>query len=82
MMLTRLNDCNNRVVGSKQTRKALKNEEVEKLFIAKDADEKVIYPLIDLAKDNNIPITYADSMYELGKASGIDVKAACAAILK
>ncbi|AZR74712.1 50S ribosomal protein L7ae [Anoxybacter fermentans] len=82
MMLTRLKESDNRVVGSKQTLKALKGERVEHLFIAKDAETRITDPLVELAKKSNVPIHYVDTMAELGEAAGIEVGAAAAAILK
>lgn len=82
MMLTRLNDLGNKVIGTKQTLKALKGDQVEHLFIAKDADLKITRPLIELAQKNHVPITYVKTMVELGQVSGIEVGAAVVAVLK
>ncbi len=75
-----LSNSRNRVVGTKQTIKALENGEAEKVFIARDAEDKVIKPVISLCEKSNIEIYYVDSMQQLGKLSGIKVKAAVAAI--
>lgn len=72
----------NRVVGIKQTLKALKNNEVSKLYVAKNAEKKVIAPIVSLANENCIEIEYIDTMRELGKLCGIDVGAASVAMLK
>lgn len=72
----------NRVVGIKQTLKALKNNEVSKLYVAKNAEKKVIAPVVNLANENSIEIEYIDTMRELGKLCGIDVGAASVAMLK
>lgn len=72
----------NRVVGIKQTLKALKNNEVFKLYVAKNAEKKVIAPVVNLANENSIEIEYIDTMRELGKLCGIDVGAASVAMLK
>jgi len=75
-----LSNSRSRVVGTKQTIKALENGEAEKVFIARDAEDKVIKPVISLCEENNIEIYFVDSMQQLGKLSGIKVKAAVAAI--
>ncbi len=70
----------NKIVGTKQTIKALENGEVQKVFIAKDAEKKIIRPIITLCETNNIELQYVESMQQLGKLCGIKVKAAAAAI--
>lgn len=82
MMLTKLNDINNKVIGTKQTLKALKNQRVLQLFVAQDAEPKVINPIIDLANKHQVSIIYANSMNELGLAANIEVGAAVVAVLK
>ncbi len=70
----------NKVVGTKQTIKALENGEAQKVFIAKDAEEKVARPVASLCEESNIEPYYVESMLQLGKLCGIKVKAAVAAI--
>ncbi|EJO5349440.1 ribosomal L7Ae/L30e/S12e/Gadd45 family protein [Clostridium botulinum] len=72
----------NKVVGVKQTVKALKNNTVKILYVSKDADKSLIKPLIELAHQNSIDIIEVDTMKELGRLCGIDVNAATAALLK
>lgn len=82
MMLTRLRELGNKVIGTKQTLKALKGDQVEHLFIARDAEVKITRPLIELAHKANVPVTYVKTMGDLGQASGIEVGAAVVAVLK
>lgn len=82
MMLTRLMDSPNKVIGTKQTLKALKGDQVAHLFIAKDAEPKVTRPLVELALKGNVPVEYAKTMTELGHAAGIEIGAAVVAVLK
>jgi len=70
-----------KVVGIKQTTKALKNKQGKVLYLAKDADQKLLKPIIELAKTNSLQIEYVDTMKELGKLCAIDVSAATALIL-
>lgn len=72
----------NKVVGIKQTTKAIKNGKGHVLYVAKDADDKVINPLIELANDNMVNIVFIETMSQLGKLSGIDVGTAATLILK
>lgn len=78
-MVSRLTE--NKVVGVKQTTKALKAKQGKILYIAKDVDEKIANPILELAKANSLQIEYVDSMRELGKLCSIDVSAATALIL-
>jgi len=71
-----------KVVGTKQAKRAIINDEVQKIVIAKDADKKLINELVQLCNERSIEVIYVDNMKELGKACGIDVSAASAAILK
>jgi len=72
----------NKVIGIKQTNKALNQDLVKTLYLAKDADHHLIAKLEEVANEKDIEIVYIDSMKELGKACGIDVSAASAALLK
>lgn len=75
-----LKNARRKVVGTKQTLKALENGEVLSVFIARDAEEKIIVPVLNLCERNAIEPHYIDTMQQLGKMSGIKVKAAVAAI--
>ncbi len=69
-------------VGVKQTLKAVEAEEVLEVIIARDADPHYVAEIISLSKENEIKITYVESMKKLGKSSGIEVGAATVGILK
>ena len=69
------------VVGTKQLRKAVKNNRARYVFLAENADPAVTDPLADLCRENHIQITWVRSMAELGRACGIEVGAAAAAVL-
>jgi large subunit ribosomal protein L7A len=78
-MINRLSG--NKVVGVKQTVKAIRNGKAKTVYLAEDADEKFIQPIIQLAQENSIEIVTVASMKELGKLCGIDVGAATCAVL-
>ena len=80
-MLTNLKALK-KVVGIKQARRAINNDEVQIVYVAEDAEIKIVQDIIDLCNEKSIEIKYVTSMKELGKACGIDVNAAVAAILK
>ena len=69
------------VVGTKQLRKALKAGTACKVYLAENADPAVTEPLAALSQENNVSIFWVRSMAELGKACGIDVGAAAAAVI-
>jgi len=68
-------------IGTKQTTKAVETGSAAKVFVAKDADPKLTSKIVSLAKKLNVEVTYIDSMKQLGKACGIEVGAAMAAIV-
>ncbi|GAE35322.1 50S ribosomal protein L7ae-like protein [Halalkalibacter akibai] len=74
--------ANDLVIGTKQTLKALDEGIVSEVYIAKDAEYRVIYKVEAIAKAKDIPLLYVDSMKKLGKACGIEVGAATVALRK
>ena len=75
-MLDRIVD--KKVIGIKQCIKLLKNGDGKVLYVAKDVDEKLIAPLIELADKKNVEIKSVETMKELGKLCGIEVKSSAA----
>ena len=69
------------VVGTKQLKKAVKSGRAGHVFLAENADPAVTEPLEELCRENHIQITWVRSMAELGRACGIEVGAAAAAVL-
>ncbi len=70
-----------KIVGIKQLRKALRDDKAKKVFVASNADPKLVEPIIALCGEKNVPLIQVPTMEELGKACGIAVGAAVAAIL-
>lgn len=79
-MLTQLEQAG-KVVGAKQTRRALNDGRARALYLAKDADPALTEPLAALAEEKGLPVCWADTMKALGRACGIAVGAAVAAIV-
>ncbi|NMB38835.1 MAG: 50S ribosomal protein L7ae-like protein [Firmicutes bacterium] len=71
-----------RLVGMKQTLRALETASVEAVYIAQDADQAVVRPIIEGCKELGVNVVYVETMAELGRACQIDVGAAVACILK
>ena len=78
-----LNELENasKVVGVKQVRRALTNGQAKRLYLAKDADPQLTRPLERLAAEKGVEAVWANAMKALGKACGIAVGAAVAAIV-
>ncbi len=70
------------VTGIKQVSKAVGRGNARAVFLAGDADERVIGPLRALCQENGVEVVDAATMLELGNACAIEVGAAAAAILK
>lgn len=71
-----------KVVGIKQSIKAIKSGEGKTVYVANDADMKLIQQVEKLANENSLEVIHVNSMTELGKLCGIDVGAASAVVLK
>jgi large subunit ribosomal protein L7A len=71
-----------KIVGTKQTLKALEEMQVKEIFVAEDADPLVLQKVFTLASKQGIPCVKVDSMKKLGRACGIEVSAAAVAIKK
>ncbi|HWR62736.1 MAG TPA: ribosomal L7Ae/L30e/S12e/Gadd45 family protein [Clostridia bacterium] len=71
-----------RIVGLKQTVKAVKNGTAKNVYLAEDADAFIKQSVIDACSDTKLQIIYVKSMKDLGDACGIDIGASTAAIIK
>lgn len=72
----------NKVVGAKQSRRAIQEGLARKVFLASDAAPALTAPLLRLCRQASVPVTASRTMRELGQAAGIQVGAAVAAVLK
>ena len=77
-MLTQLEQTA-KVVGVKQTRRALNDGRAKALILARDADPAITEPLAEMAEGKGVPVCWTERMRELGRACGISVGAAVAA---
>lgn len=80
-MPSRLNKSR-KVVGAKQTLKAIEAGEAELVYFAQDADEHVIGPIRRECEASGVDIVEVESMTMLGKACSIEVGAAVASVIK
>ena len=81
-MLEELRIKKRRVVGFKETLKALRKGEVEVIFVSKDCDRELIKEIVELAKEKGAKVEEVVSRKLLGDLVGIDVGAAVAALIK
>ena len=72
----------NRVVGAKQVRRALKDGRAVRLYMAMDADPRLLQPLVQDAVNRQVPVSQVPTMKELGQSCGIAVGAAVAVLTK
>lgn len=70
------------VVGARQVKRALLKDEVESVWIAKNANYHIIKGIIELCESKGIKIKQVEKMSKLGKMFEIDVNATSVAILK
>ncbi|PKM79623.1 MAG: 50S ribosomal protein L7Ae-like protein [Firmicutes bacterium HGW-Firmicutes-14] len=82
MPLSSLEGARKKTIGTKQTLKAVEKGLARKVYVALDADQHVIKPLIEKCQDKGIPVAVADTMKALGKACGIEVGCASAALVE
>jgi large subunit ribosomal protein L7A len=69
-------------IGTKQTLKSVEVGEAIQVYVAQDADPRIVKRVEQLCIQHNVPVTVVDSMNSLGKACGIGVGAAMAAIVE
>ncbi len=72
----------NKVVGAKQAKRALRDGRAVRLFMAVDADPRLLQPLVQEAVNRQVPVCQVPTMKELGLACGIAVGAAVAVLTK
>ena len=82
MPVSSLEATEKKTVGTKQTLKALEKGLAAEVFVASDAEQHVIKPLIQMCQNKGIMVTNVDTMKNLGKACGIEVGCAVAAVIK
>ncbi len=71
-----------KVVGIKQLRKALGQDQIAKVFLALDADPMLLDPIRALCEEKGVSLVDVATMQELGKACGIAVGASAAGLLR
>ncbi len=71
-----------KTVGFKQTQRALEKGLVRRVCMARDAEAHVLRPILEWCEKHNVAFIEVPTMKDLGKACGIEVGTAVAAILE
>lgn len=82
MPFERLQAARKKTVGAKQTLKLIQRGQAREVYVARDADGYVTGPILQACRAKGIPVIEVPSMGELGKACGIKVNCATAAIVE
>lgn len=80
MSLEQLKTASHKTIGAKQTLKGIEAARLQVVYVAKDADERVTRPLVELALSKGISVEWVETMQLLGKACGIQVGSAAAGL--
>ena len=71
-----------KVVGVKQSRRAVRDALAQQVFLACDADPALTDPIEEQCGAASVPVSREFTMKELGQAAGIHVGAAVVTLLK
>ncbi|HAG06574.1 MAG TPA: 50S ribosomal protein L7Ae-like protein [Peptococcaceae bacterium] len=80
MSLERLSKARRKTVGSKQTLKAIQRGQAKVVYVARNAEPHVTGPVLEACRTQQVPVVEVPTMRELGRACGIAVNCASAAI--
>ncbi len=75
-------ETKSKVIGVKQSMKAVKAGQARRVYLAGDADPALLSPIEAQCRSAGIEVVAVESMSALGRACGIEVGAAVAALLK
>lgn len=82
MPYERLISARKKAVGSKETLKSIERGQAKVVYVAKNAERRITEPIIRACRARGTPLEEVPSMRELGKACGISVNCASAAIIE
>ena len=71
-----------KVIGVKQSKKAIRDGAAAEVYVALDAEKRVVGPIYELCSETDTRITEITTMAEMGDAAGIDVGAAVVTVLR
>ena len=68
-------------VGAKQLKKAVRAGKAARVYLAENADPHLTASVVQLCSQCQVPCTWVSTMEDLGRACGIHVGAAAAAVI-
>lgn len=71
-----------KVIGVKQSKKAIRDGAAAEVYVALDAEKRVVGSIYELCSETNTQVHEITTMAELGDAVGIDVGAAVVTVLR
>ena len=71
-----------KIAGVRAVLKAINKKLAAKVFVAEDAEIKVVAEVLRRAKEDNIEIIWVSTMTKLGEFCSIGVGASCCVLLK
>lgn len=80
-MLSELHTAH-KVIGVKQSKKAIRDGAAAEVYVALDAEKRVVGPVYELCSEAGTKVTEITTMAELGDAVGIDVGASVVTVLR
>ena len=80
-MLSELHTAH-KVIGDKQSKKAIRDGAAAEVYVALDAEKRVVGPVYELCSETGTKVTEITTMAELGNAVGIDVGASVVTVLR
>ena len=80
-MLSELHTAH-KVIGVKQSKKAIRDGAAAEVYVALDAEKRVVGPIYELCSETGTKMTEITTMAELGDAVGIDVGASVVTVLR
>lgn len=81
-MYQRVRAQQRRTVGTSSTRRALQRGAVVEVYMARDADRRVLNPVIALCKEKGVKINWVDCQAALGQACGLALGASTVGFLR
>jgi large subunit ribosomal protein L7A len=81
--MQQIKDSKDKIVGLKQTLRAVQQSKVERVYIADDVEEHVFQKVFEACKEKNVPLEKLKcNQRELGRTCRIEVGAAVVALPK
>ncbi|MEA4853497.1 MAG: ribosomal L7Ae/L30e/S12e/Gadd45 family protein [Christensenella sp.] len=81
-MYEELKNAANKVVGLKQLLRNMEAQRVITIYVADDAEDHVKERIMEAIGKKEIRVISVETMKELGQVCGIEVGAACAAVIE